>query len=109
MTLNQIVSYNLEKKKENLSKNLFNSTPPILPNIASMDHYIVYLYRPFTFNFWVSIFFPYNITSGNLVQTSFTFRGHFRLCFDKFSFVFGLNLDVKMRFEIDDFWQSQDL
>ena len=56
--------------------------PPISPAVAHMDHYIVYLYR----SFWVSIFFPYGKSRA---KTSFTFRGHFKLCFRYFSFIFG--------------------
>ena len=48
-----------------------------------------------------------SLTTGNLagycVATSFTFRGHLRLCFGYFSFVLGLDSALKTHFTIDRF------
>ena len=45
------------------------------------------------------------ITTGNLVQTLFTFREHLRLCFGCLIFIFGLDLDLITCFQIDSFCQ----
>ena len=95
----------LSKKKHNYFFSLFNSTPPISPAVAGMVHYILYLYHlssPIYFHFECVLSFI--ITTRSLLQTSFTFRRHFRLCCGYFSFVFGLDLDLKTRFKIDSFF-----
>ena len=82
--------------------------PPILPVVACMDHYIVYLYSPslpIYFHF-LGVYFLSLLLQKILCKP----QGHFKLCIGCFSFIFRLELDLKIRFcNLDDSMPRLDL